>query len=378
MNADLLAMFGGAGLPNVGSSRGGNEGKTILNFKAGRMTTELQPNGKYLVTGDPKRGDISLVYHTSPSSSSTSINSSPTLKFEWKDRRNRTTADDLTFLPSDITSDNNISFTQVSTGREDDRVYLLSYKNTDTRYFYYMQEKEKDEDVENAVLVNQYLSDFKSAATAAGDDEYLSTLQSGNNATTTQQIDALSSILENLNTTANNASTTATPMGTASSNTATTTPTAATGQLTLADLQGAMAGLVTSTPPPTSSAANLPDVLSPQIIDESGILSNTSVQDKLLSLLPPNTSSSNNESYLREHLLSPQCLECMKTLQNALMGGPSNLQDILLNFQLDSSALSSGNIAGKNPVEIFLEAVVKSVNSEKDEENKEEDSKMEE
>ena len=43
MNADLLAMFGGAGLPNVGSGRGENEGKTILNFKAGRMTPELQP-----------------------------------------------------------------------------------------------------------------------------------------------------------------------------------------------------------------------------------------------------------------------------------------------------------------------------------------------
>jgi len=371
MNADLLAMFGGAGLPNVGSGRGENEGKTILNFKAGRMTPELQPNGKYLITGDPKRGEISLTYHSSTSN--------PSMKFEWKDRRNRTTVDDLTFLPSDVTSDNNVSFTQVSTGREDDRVYLLAYKNTDTRYFYYMQEKEKDEDIENAVLVNQYISDFKSVATAAGDEEYLSTLQSGDNATTTQQIDALSSILENLNTTTNNANTTtATPVGTASSNTATTTPTAATGQLTLADLQGAMAGLVTSTPPPTSSTANLPDVLSSQIIDESGILSNPSVQEKLLSLLPPNTSPSNNESYLREHLLSPQCLECMKTLQNALMGGPNNLQDILLNFQLDSSALSSGNIAGKNPVEIFLEALVKSVDKEKNDENKEEDSKMEE
>jgi len=371
MNADLLAMFGGAGLPNVRSDRGSNEGKEIITLKAGRMTTELQPNGKYMVTGDPKRGDISLTYHSSTSSSASTT---PTLKWEWKDRRNRTTVDDLTFMPSDTTSDNNISFTKVTTGREDDRVYLLSYKNTDTRYFYYMQEKEKDEDIDNAVIVNQYLSDFKSAASAAGDDEYLSTLEQPGNSTTTQQIDALSSILENLNTT-NNA--TSTPAATASSNIATTTPTAATGQLTLADLQGAMAGLVTSTPPPPAS--NLPDMLSPQIIDESGILSNPSVQEKLLSLLPPNTSSTPNESYLREHLLSPQCLECMKTLQNALLGGPSNLQDILLNFQLDGSALSSGNIAGKNPVEIFLEAVAKSVNKEKEgEENKEEDSKMEE
>merc|ERR1740122_293944 len=164
MNADLLAMFGGAGLPNVGSNRR-SEGKTILNFKAGRMTTELLPNGKYLVNGDPKRGEISVIYNSSPASTTTTSSSNntattPTINFEWKDRRSRTKVDDLTFLPSDITN-NNISFAQVHTGREHDRVYLLQYKNTDTRYFYYMQEKEKMDDIENAVLVNQYLSDFK-------------------------------------------------------------------------------------------------------------------------------------------------------------------------------------------------------------------------
>lgn len=374
MNADLLAMFGGAGLPNVGNRR--NEGKTILSFKAGRMTTELQQNGKYLVTGDPKRGEISMIYNSSPASTTSSSNNTaatPTINFEWKDRRSRTKVDDLTFLPSDIRS-NNITFAQVNTGREQDRVYLLQYKNTDTRYFYYMQEKEVMDDVENAVLVNQYLSDFKNAATAAGDEEYLATLQSGN-ATTTQQIDALSSILENLNTTANTASTTVTPVNTASSNTDITTPAATSGQLTLADLQGAMAGLVSTTP-----TTNLTDVLSPQVLDETGILSNPSIQEKLLALLPPNTTSSSNEAYLRENLLSPQCLESMKTLQNALSGA-GNLQDILLNFQLDSSVLTSGNTAGKNPVELFLEAVVNSVNKESDEsknEEKEEDNKMEE
>ena len=43
MNADLLAMFGGAGLPNVRSDRGADEGVQIITFQAGRMTTELQP-----------------------------------------------------------------------------------------------------------------------------------------------------------------------------------------------------------------------------------------------------------------------------------------------------------------------------------------------
>lgn len=43
MNADFLAMLGGSG-PNVTTSRR-DEGKSILNFKAGKMTAELQEVG---------------------------------------------------------------------------------------------------------------------------------------------------------------------------------------------------------------------------------------------------------------------------------------------------------------------------------------------
>ena len=43
MNAELLAMLGGAGLPGASSSRREEEGKTILTFKAGRMDPVLQP-----------------------------------------------------------------------------------------------------------------------------------------------------------------------------------------------------------------------------------------------------------------------------------------------------------------------------------------------
>ena len=43
MNADLLAMLGGAGLHGGGSSRREAEAKTILDFKAGKMSTTLQP-----------------------------------------------------------------------------------------------------------------------------------------------------------------------------------------------------------------------------------------------------------------------------------------------------------------------------------------------
>merc|ERR1712083_176404 len=172
-------------------------------------------------------------------------------------------------------------------GQENDRVYLLLYSNSDTRYFYYMQEKESDGDLDNVVLLNKYLSNFKKAATAAGDETYLASLNTttSTSSTTPQQIDALSSILENLVPPSSSAPA-ATPI---ESSAAAPSATATAGALTLADLQGAMAGLAQ----PSPSTAPLTEVLNPNLVEESGILSNPDVQEKLLSLLPPNTSNKN-------------------------------------------------------------------------------------
>jgi len=374
MNADLLAMLGGAGLPVGGSNRrSGDEGKTILSFKAGKMTTELQPDGKYLVTGDPKRGEISMIYHTAAqSSSSSTTTSTPTLKLEWRDRRSRTVIDDLTIFASD-----EILFEKVNTNREEDRVYLLQYGSNqpDRRFFYWMQEKSPEEDEENVVLMNSFLSDLSAAASAAGDDDYVasqvtSSAMSSSDTSTSPQIDALSSILENLGMPPSSSSTNNRPSST------TATPVTATsggGTLTLADLQGAMAGLVTSTP----SSPSLTEILNPKVIEESGILSNPETVNRLLELLPENQRS---ESFLKENLYSAQCLESIKTLQSALRTG-GNLQEILVNFQLDTSSLEQ-NSPNKSPIELFLDAVNESVKKEKksdDKDDKEgEDTKMEE
>ena len=43
MNADILAMLGGAGIHGGSSSRRENEAKSILEFKAGKMSTSLKP-----------------------------------------------------------------------------------------------------------------------------------------------------------------------------------------------------------------------------------------------------------------------------------------------------------------------------------------------
>ena len=107
MNAELLAMLGGQ-MPGPSSSSRRNEdrGKTILTFKAGKMKTELQPNGKYTVTPDNRRGQISVLWQASPGAGSGAGGSGApsgggVLKFEWKDRRTRTVVDSLTVFPED-------------------------------------------------------------------------------------------------------------------------------------------------------------------------------------------------------------------------------------------------------------------------------------
>merc|ERR1712032_1552318 len=106
--------------------------------------------------------------------------------------------------------------------------------------------------------------------------------------------------------------------------------------LTLADLQGAMAGLATSTPPATPTVGPpLQDLVTPAAI--SKLLENEDVSARLLSLLPENQQS---KEYLEENLRSPQIQRTLRNLTQALLPEPDtgNLDgyhSIIANFQLD-------------------------------------------
>ena len=60
--------------------------KSILNFKAGKMTTTLQPNGKYLVEPDKRRGELHIVYVSGVAGGASG---GSRVKLEWKDRRTK-------------------------------------------------------------------------------------------------------------------------------------------------------------------------------------------------------------------------------------------------------------------------------------------------
>lgn len=191
-NPDLLNAMLGGGIQGGADQHEEHQGQTILSFKAGKMDMKLQPNGKYLVTPDERRGTIEMswtpesgaISGTSGTADPATISTTPTgiLKLEWKDRRTRTTIDSLSIFPSD-----NCTYSKVDTGRDKDRVYLLQYGNSSTRrFFFWMQDKEEEnEDKENCVKINKYMEDPVEVAAAVADNNRGSSEGSNNSTTPT-------------------------------------------------------------------------------------------------------------------------------------------------------------------------------------------------
>lgn len=245
-----------------------------------------------------------------------------------------------------------------------------------------MQDKENQADEENCVKLNLYMGDYSEAALAAGSSaptnneneaadenaELLRIMQGalgsqglGNSEgarTTTVpggssiptaspgQIDALGNILENLGM----PQPAAAPAGEINA-------TSSAGGLTLADLQGAMAGLQTASPSAASAGPPLSEFTSSDIIDESGILNDPDVTARLVALLPEGQQT---EDKLRENIRSPQVSQCLQRLQSALADDAGMFNSIIANFQLDAADGASAMAAG-NPIEAFLNCLIKDV-----------------
>ncbi|KAL7527635.1 hypothetical protein ACHAXR_002055 [Thalassiosira sp. AJA248-18] len=184
------------------------------------------------------------------------------------------------------------------------------------------------------------------------------------------QIDALGNILENLGIPQPGG----TPAGERNAGTAGADQAAAAagasggaGGLTLADLQGAMAGLATASPPSAAASATaaagppLSELASTDIIDESGILNDPATVERLVALLPE---GQRTESQLRENIRSPQVAQCLQRLTSALVddgdGGGGSFNSIIANFQLDPVD-GAAAMAGGNPIEAFLNCLLKDV-----------------
>lgn len=355
MYSDLLDVLGGNNSLAGGNTAGRQAEKHVAtSFKAGKMNLEEKDNGKYWVTPDTRRGSIQLVWTEN------------SLKWEWLARRDNSVVDSFPVQQG-------ATFERIDspTGR----IFLLS----EPRTMYWMQDASDEKDDEIVVQVNQYLTnpqdakpegDSPTASGGAADDALMqamrnstadqggiSTAASGSGA---NQVDALSNILENLGMPQNQQSG--------------STPSAAapTGTLTLADLQGAMSGLANNSSASAAAGPPLQEVVTPEAI--SSLLEDEAVRTRLLELLPEEQRSM---QHLEDNLRSPQIQATLRSLTAALLpddaGNMEGYHSVLANFQLDpndgAEALQNGN-----PIQAFLDCVLKSVEKEKEkEESKEEE-----
>ena len=387
--ADLLSILNGAQMrrPPAASSTSGATESSILSIKAGKMNAALQPNGKFLVEPDARRGELHVVWIKASGGGggahASAAAANGRLVLQWQDRRTKAVVNSIPVFPED-----DAAYERVETGRDGDRVYLLTVG--ENRHFFWMQDKNSEFDEDFMIKANLYAGDYSEASSAAsgeeadaaassgadpaddddgmdnadllrlmqgalGDDEEggRTTTVPGAGSVPTGRAAELGNILQGLNLPpASGGSSAAAPIGAASSS-------GGGGGLTLADLQGAMAGLATASPGTAGAAPGPPlaELAAADVVEESGILNDPAAVERLLALLPE---TQRTEDQLRENLRSPQVAQCLQRLTATLSEDAAGFNSIVANFQLDPSDGTAAQLAG-NPVEAFLQCLLKDV-----------------
>lgn len=357
-----MRMFGRqSGL--VGSS--GGSGGPLVEFRAGRMNMV----GK-MVEPDTRKG---LVYVVQAEDG--------LIHFCWKDRVTGKVEDDLIVFPDDCEFKR---VEQCKTGR----VFVLKFKSSSRRLFFWLQEPKSEKDEEYCRRVNEVMNNPPSAnrgSSESGDLQYML-----NNMSQQQlmqlfggvgQIGGLSSLLGSMNRSENSSSrTSSTPASnrttggavTAGGGTANTpqtpenttslsrTPAAPkakknTARVTLPELQSYLSALS-----PDANAANRS-----VNIDLSTVITTSDVVAKLisdpkraetLSVHLPNTGTNETpKQQLKDTISSPQFQQALSLFSSALQSG--QLGPVVSQFQLSSEAVAAANTGD---LEQFVKALEKS------------------
>lgn len=305
------------------------------------------------------------------------------IHFCWKDRITGKVEDDLIVFPDDFEFKR---VEQCKTGR----VYVLKFKTSSRRLFFWMQEPKTDKDDEYCRRVNEIMNNPPSANRSASDGGDLQYML--NNMSQQQlmqlfggvgQMGGLSSLLGSMNRSSDSNSSSRTVSTPASNRSA-----AATG--------GTSGGAAVSTPENTSSVARIPSTpkapkkssgtarvtlpdlqsylsaLSPEAgaggrsvnIDLTAaiatseavnqIISDPDRANELASYLP-NTGPAGTKQKLRETLSSPQFQQALSLFSSALQSG--QLGPVVSQFQLSPEAVAAAN---SGDLEQFVKALEKS------------------
>jgi len=372
MYSDLFEALGGGAAANASSSNSNNrdnEPKPLLSFKAGKVDMELQDSGKFMCNPSTRRCQVNLKYDDDAQ-----------LVWEWYDRREKSVMD--TIRITDPVTLRRAAVPPSTDKDTNDRVY---YWKLDNEYrMIWLQDKEEDPELiskaneilkktkkpeeESPSTSNAATSSAPEAAAAAASTDSRSPgdASTSSASTTTRQVDALSNILENLGMPQNtDGSAPATAPAAAA-------PAPAGGTLTLADLQGVMAGLQNSAA--SANPPGLSEIVTSEAI--SDLLKNEDVKNRLLQELPEDQRTM---EHLEENLRSPQVQQTLRSLTAALVpddnGSMDSYHSVLANFQLDATAGQQTLNETNNPIQAFLDCILASVEKDKKEESKDEEMK---
>jgi hypothetical protein len=302
--------------------------------------------------------------------STTSSNESSTYFWQWYDRTLNSVQETTNLLGT--TGDTN-GFERIILPNkkihELDRVFVWTNIRKDENQvpvykMYWMQDADPSKDEEIVASVNQYFEEVATAIVTAA----------ATSSSSASQVDALSSILENLGMpqTASASSLDAAGSGveplSSSTNSGSTTTTVR-NQLTLADLQGAMASVHQQLPSSTASVGpSLQDVVSLSAID--AIMDNPDACQRLIQYLPPEQQSM---EYLRENLTSSSMQSTLRVLTQMLLPNNddgnlySGYTNLIANFQLNATDGESALLLEQNPVQAFLNCIIASVEKDNSE-----------
>merc|ERR1711894_273300 len=314
------------------------------------------------------------------------------MHFKWKDRTTGTVEDDLIIFPDDVEFK---KVSQCTTGR----VFILKFKNSTRKLFFWMQEPKDDKDGEFSKKVNDYLNNPPAPGSNSsrggsggggsggipgldlsnlGDSELQSLL---NNMSQSQLMQlfggggsaipggGLGSTRQRSNAGGNSstsASTTAASTG--SSSTATTTTTTSSNSvggagtstkpagetsaanIRLSDLQNVLSGL------PASGGSSGPNVdLSSGLTSEvlAPLLENPEFVKKMKELLPDEEQQQDDiGSQVQSTLHSPQFRQALGMFSSGLQTG--QLAPLIREFNLGDAAIAA---ATKGDVEAFVKAL---------------------
>ncbi|KAK9729124.1 UCH-binding domain [Popillia japonica] len=347
--------------------------KHLVEMRAGKM------NLKGRTVYPDKRKGLLYVYQSEDS----------LMHFCWQDRTTGIVEDDLIIFPDDCEY---VKVPQCTTGR----VYLLKFKSSNRKFFFWLQEPHTDKDEDNCKRINEYLNNPSGTVPSqGGTDQDLQSLL--NNMSQSQlmqlfgggQMGGLSSLLGTISRpstggtrASNNApaithrTATTTPTTTTQANTSSvstpstvvspSTPAAAAPKPTrtqrtteaassssnpiqLADLQNFLQGLS----PPSGANQQSVDLSTALNSDAlSGLINNPEALEQLQNHLP--AVDGNVQEQLRSTLASPQFQQAVSEFSNALESG--QLAPVVSQLAVNPEAIAA---AAQGNMQDFLKALEK-------------------